>query len=311
MDFPVMEVDWLFYKDLADNIWQAQMAGHPKLLTYSGHSSANRRAAMRFEDGQARGRIPILRPDELDRDEYPFACTSEGGRASFIGHVSRSRNRAAGRLMSSFFSRNNIQVGSRFYVRVLNHPMGGVTNSCSSKCFGCPGNCTLPRVIYTINHIPRSTAHGRRPGLSIRPKYLTIHGTGNPHSTAMGERNWLANASNDRAASFHLVVDQAEAVECIPLNEVAWHAGDGPNGDGNRKSISIEICESGDRAKTLTNAISLTAQILKAQRLPLTSLRKHHDWSGKNCPRILLDPGFQNDPNQTWNWFKSQVDGLM
>ena len=45
----------------------------------------------------------------------------------------------------------------------------------------------------------------------------------------------------------------------IPLNEVARHAGDGGSGTGNRRSISIEICESGDRAKTLENAIKLTA----------------------------------------------------
>lgn len=49
----------------------------------------------------------------------------------------------------------------------------------------------------------------------------------------------------------HLVIDETEAIECIPLNEVAWHAGDGANGTGNRKSIGLQICESGDRVKTL------------------------------------------------------------
>jgi N-acetylmuramoyl-L-alanine amidase/Deoxyribonuclease NucA/NucB len=315
MNFPVMKVDWLIYRDLADNIWQAQMAGHPKLLTYNGKSSSTRRAAMRYEVGPTSGRVPIVRPEEFDRDEYPFACTAEGGHASFIGHVSRSKNRAAGRLMSSFFLQNNTQVGSKFFVWVSNHPMGRVTNSCNPQCLGCPGDCVLPerspQVRYAIDHIPRSTAHNRRPGLSMQPKYLTIHGTANSSSTAKGERGWLINASNDRAASFHIVVDQTEAVECIPLNEVAWHAGDGPNGVGNRRSISIEICESGDRTKTLANAASVAARILKEQKLELASLRRHHDWSTKICPRILLDPNFRQSPNQTWDWFESQVGVLM
>ena len=137
MNFPVMNVDWLIYQDLADNIWQAQMAGHPKLLTYKGRSSSTRRAAMRYEVGLTKGRVPIIRPEEFDRDEYPFACTDEGGRASWIGHITISRNRAAGRLMSSFFLQNNILARSKFYVRVLNHPMGPVTSFCKPRCLGC------------------------------------------------------------------------------------------------------------------------------------------------------------------------------
>lgn len=144
---------------------------------------------------------------------------------------------------------------------------------------------------YIIDHIPRSTPHNRRPGLQLRAETITIHNTGNPTSSARNERNWLTNPSNDRTASFHIVVDEREAIECIPLNEVAWHAGDGGNGPGNRTSIGIEICESGDYAKTLDNVAVLVARMLKERGWGVDRLRRHFDWSGKICPRLMYDNG--------------------
>ncbi|MGG1670834.1 N-acetylmuramoyl-L-alanine amidase family protein [Paenibacillus sp. NRS-1783] len=83
-----------------------------------------------------------------------------------------------------------------------------------------------------------------------------MHNTGNPSSTAANERAWLTN--------FHIAIDDHEAVECIPLTENAWHSGDRSKpGSGNRSSISIEICESGNYAKTLTDAVALVAGMLR------------------------------------------------
>ncbi len=42
---------------------------------------------------------------------------------------------------------------------------------------------------------------------------------------------------------FHIAVDDKEAVQGIPLERNAWHCGDG-GGNGNRKSIGVEICYS-------------------------------------------------------------------
>ena len=156
---------------------------------------------------------------------------------------------------------------------------------------------------YIIDHIPRSTSHNRRPGLSMSPQYITIHSTGNPKSTARNERGWLTNPSNKVTASWHICVDEKKAVEAIPLNEVAWHAGDGASGPGNRKSIGIEICESGDRAKTLANAIKLVAKMLKERGWGVDRLRRHHDWSGKICPRIFYDGGKWTG----WQQFKRDI----
>ena len=155
---------------------------------------------------------------------------------------------------------------------------------------------------YIVDHIPRTTPCNRRPCLTMSPQYITIHSTGNPKSTARNERAWLTNPANKVTASWHICVDEKEAVEAIPLNEVAWHAGDGGSGTGNRRSISIEICESGDRAKTLENAIKLTAKLLHERGWGVDRLRRHYDWSGKICPRIMQPNNWAG-----WKQFKKDV----
>ena len=138
---------------------------------------------------------------------------------------------------------------------------------------------------------------GKRSGRKITPTTLTIHSTDNPSSTAQNERDWLTNPDNHRAASWHICVDEKQAVMAIPLNERALHAG---NQRGNDTSISLEICESGNREKTLQNAAEVTAQLLRERGWGVDKLRQHHDWSGKNCPRILRDTG-------KWGWFVEEV----
>lgn len=133
---------------------------------------------------------------------------------------------------------------------------------------------------------------------------LTIHNTGNPSSSAAGERSWLTNPSNTRQASFHIVVDEREAVECLPFTESAWHSGDGSGSkSGNRTSIGIEICESGNYAQTLDNAVKLVAGMLQERGWGVDRLRRHYDWSGKICPRLMYDGGKWTG----WAQFKALV----
>ncbi|MCY9532994.1 N-acetylmuramoyl-L-alanine amidase [Paenibacillus alvei] len=156
---------------------------------------------------------------------------------------------------------------------------------------------------YVIDHIPRNTPRDRRPGNAMSATTITIHNTDNPTSTARNERGWLTNPSNSRTASYHIAIDEREAIEVLPLNENAWHAGDG-NGDGNRKSIGIEICESGNYAKTLENAADLVAKMLKERGWGTDRLRRHYDWSRKICPSKMYDGGKWTG----WFAFKAEVE---
>ena len=102
MTYPVLEFDYrnASITALADTIWHAQMAGCPKILTYNGPDvtlrRATRRDAMHYDHGAGRYEIPRI----LSRDEYPFACTLEGGRASWVGHVPGRENSVQGGMIA-------------------------------------------------------------------------------------------------------------------------------------------------------------------------------------------------------------------
>ena len=146
--------------------------------------------------------------------------------------------------------------------------------------------------------------HRLRPGGAYPKTTITIHSTANAKSTALNERAWLDNPTNNRYASWHYCVDESGVVQTIPDQEEAWHCGDT---GGNRHSLSIEICESGDRVKTLLNAAKFAAEKLVEYGLTIENLRRHADWVNKDCPRILIDPVYIYR-NYGWNWFVKQVE---
>lgn len=157
---------------------------------------------------------------------------------------------------------------------------------------------------YNIDHIPTNTPNNRRPRIVMNATTITIHNTGNPKSTAKNERAWLTNPTNNRTASYHIAIDEIEAIEVLPLNEVGWHAGDGSGvNSGNRTSIGIEICESGNYAKTIENTVDLVAKMLLERGWGVDKLRRHWDWSKKICPRLMYDNGTWN----TWEQFKQSI----
>ena len=125
-----------------------------------------------------------------------------------------------------------------------------------------------------------------RPGTRITPTFVTMHNTGNPNSTAQNNRDYFSNHPNAKVSS-HWVVDDKEAIQCIPESEMSWHAGP----EANRQSISIEVCEFTDPArheKAYRNAVKLAADILRRYGWGVDRLTTHKRWTGKNCPRHIL-----------------------
>ena len=143
-------------------------------------------------------------------------------------------------------------------------------------------------VQITQDHIPKGRRN--RPGLTMTPKYITVHDTANIQAgaNAAAHARYLKNTPG-LLAGWHFTICSKAIYQHLPLNEVGWQAGDGTNGPGNRQSIGIEICENkdGNRAKAEANAAWLTAKLLKDFNLPVTAVKQHFDWSGKNCPRAL------------------------
>lgn len=128
---------------------------------------------------------------------------------------------------------------------------------------------------------------------SMTPEYITVHNTANDAS-AENEIKYMI--SNDNQVSFHYAVDDKEVVQGILTSRNTWHAGDGANGTGNRKSIAVEICYSksgGDRfVKAEKKAAELIAELLHSWDLGLDRVKKHQDWNGKYCPHRTLDMGW-------------------
>ena len=151
-----------------------------------------------------------------------------------------------------------------------------------------------------IDHVPASSR--KRTGRRMEPQYITVHNTGNPSSTAANERAYLTNPTNTTTTAYHIVLDAKQAIECVPLDEVAYHAGDGRNGLGNSQSIGIEICESGDYAANEQAAVELIADLLIRYGWTVDRVRSHQSWSGKHCPRLIL-------PH--WNEFIGRIAAQM
>lgn len=124
----------------------------------------------------------------------------------------------------------------------------------------------------------------KRTGKKLDFKWITVHNTGNPKSSAADERGWLTNPENTTSTGWHIVIDSKEAIEAIPLSEIAYHAG---TSEGNTTSIGIEICDSAGEAGE-KQAIELIASLLIEKNWGIEKVRTHKSWSGKDCPHIIL-----------------------
>lgn len=149
-----------------------------------------------------------------------------------------------------------------------------------------------------------------RPGIPLSEFLgVTVHNTGNvkPGADALAHGKYLQDTGKNTEVSWHYAVDEKLIVRSIPEYEIALHAGDG-NGDGNYKTIAIEICmnSDGDIKGATDNAAELTADILKRHGINQATgyLFQHNHWSGKNCPEKLRQ-GIPYD----WITFINKVDG--
>lgn len=138
----------------------------------------------------------------------------------------------------------------------------------------------------------------------MNPIGLTIHNTANDAS-AKNEIAYMVR--NNNQVSYHIAVDDKEAIQAIPFNRNAWHAGDGGSGTGNRRYIGMEICYSKSGGpkfdKAEQNAANVAAQILKQFGWTTKQMKRHKDHSGKNCPHRTMAKG--------WSRFVKMVDAEM
>ena len=136
-------------------------------------------------------------------------------------------------------------------------------------------------------------------------QYIVVHYVGNAGSSAIANRNYFENLkdSHKTYASSHYVIGlNGEIIRCIPEDEVAFHSG---SYSMNRKSVGIEDCHPDWEGKfnenTYNSLVELCADICKRYELPVDSIIRHYDVTGKNCPKYYVEH------EEEWIKFKNEV----
>lgn len=137
------------------------------------------------------------------------------------------------------------------------------------------------------------------------PKYVVIHNT---YNDASAKNEVSYHNSNNNQVSFHIAVDDIEAIQCVDFGRNTWSCGDGANGQGNRYGISLEICYSKSGGAKYTqaeeNAVYVAARLLHLYGLGIDKLKQHADFASKNCPHRIRD-------EKRWDGFVGRVQWVL
>ena len=155
---------------------------------------------------------------------------------------------------------------------------------------------------YTLtNHWLPASQYPLKAPYAMTPAGIVVHNTA---GTASAREEAAAMIASAAATSFHVVIDEAEAVECIPFARNAWHAGDGAAGYANRRLIGLEIARSMDTAtnrfdQAEANAALYIAHVCRQYGWTSAQLHQHNWYSSTACPHRT---------KTHWQTFLAQVD---
>ena len=155
---------------------------------------------------------------------------------------------------------------------------------------------------YTLtNHWLPASQYPLKAPYAMTPAGIVVHNTA---GTASAREEAVAMIASTSATSFHVVIDEAEAVECIPFARNAWHAGDGAAGYANRRLIGVEIARSMDTTsdrfdQAEANAVLYIAHVCRQYGWTSAQLHQHNWYSNTACPHRT---------KTHWQTFLAQVD---
>lgn len=164
---------------------------------------------------------------------------------------------------------------------------------------------TITEKLLTINQYSR-------PGTKrTRTTKIAVHYVANPGSSALANRNYFENnrLTKNYVSSNYIVGLEGEIIRCVPDDEIAYCTN-----QANAYSISIECCHpdwTGKfNSKTYASLVALCAELLRKYGLTADDLIRHHDVTGKICPKCFVakSKGGTDDNQLTaWKKFKSDV----
>ena len=116
------------------------------------------------------------------------------------------------------------------------------------------------------------------------PNSLTIHWIGPyPKQDCNIVRNWWLTGGQQGSA--HFIIKDNDVMQCWPLSRTAWHAG---NSEGNNTSIGIEVVPKNEEGEFSDESIE-TLKAFIDDFFPSLPLKRHYDWSKKDCPRYYVN----------------------
>lgn len=164
-----------------------------------------------------------------------------------------------------------------------------------------------------------------RPGKRLPfVKGIVIHYTAAPGQRAVNTRGYFESLKNQNPeadhlvfASAHFIVDlDGHIIQDLPLDEMAYHCGAQSYKEEammrlstypNNCTLGIELCHKNSSGAfsddTLTAAAELAAHLCRQFSLnPETSLWRHFDITGKDCPKYFVAH------EDKWNQFVALVN---
>lgn len=134
-------------------------------------------------------------------------------------------------------------------------------------------------------------------------KGIVVHYTANPGTTAAQNRSYfegLKDMQKTKASSHFVVGLEGEIVQCIPSSEMSY-----ASNDRNVDTLSIECCHKDETGQftqeTYDSLVELTAWLCGKFNLPVESVIRHYDVTGKECPIYYV----KNE--DAWERFKEDV----
>ena len=159
--------------------------------------------------------------------------------------------------------------------------------------------------IFKQNLVSSSKHSIKCPYYRNEVRYVVIHNT---YNDAPAKNEVSYHNSNNNQVSFHIAVDDIEAIQCVDFSRNTWSCGDGANGQGNRYGISLEICYSKSGGNKYTqaeeNAVYVAARLLHQYGLGIDKLKQHADFANKNCPHRIRD-------EKRWDGFVGRVQWVL
>jgi len=133
-----------------------------------------------------------------------------------------------------------------------------------------------------------STSNSNNPIYFTKPlEKIIIHWIGAyPNQKVNDPWDWWENGSDGKGirASAHFIIKDETILQCIPLNEIAWHSGD----DRNYNSIGIEVIPmnmDGEFSKTTIDTLRVLIQYIRDRTHLQLKLERHYDGiQKKDCP---------------------------